>query len=97
MDGYENANLPGIDDIYISHTATTASTLQTSDGIFTSINIFFLFLVLLLGGIAFKMRKKKIDDDAFIKTTADDKGILQALRDPFNRKRDKDDDFDKVL
>ena len=47
------------------------------------------------------MRSKRRDvDDEFVKTS-DEKGIMESLYNPFNRKGgkkgDKDDDFDHVL
>ena len=87
MPGFDFENIPGITSTYIDNEAAT-------DSMFSSWNIFFLFLVVVLGGIFYKMRNRKVGDDEFVKT--EDKGVYEKFFNPFNRK-DGDDDFDKVL
>ena len=87
LPGFESDDIPGITSSYIDNEAT--------DSMFSSWNIFFLFLMMVLGGIFYKMRNRKPEDDEFVKTS-DDRRVYEKFFNPFNRK-DHDDDFDKVL
>ena len=56
-------------------------------------------VVLLVAGaasLAYKYRNKDKDDE-FAKVEDDSSSFLSKLKNPFKRKDDKDDDFDKVL
>ena len=49
-----------------------------------------------LGGMFYKMRKKTVNEDDFVK--AEDNPVYEKFFNPFNRRnKDNDDDFDKVL
>jgi len=56
-----------------------------------------MLLVLMLGGLFYRSRKKKDTEDEYVKATSDSNKIYEKFYNPFNRKNDKDDDFDKVL
>ena len=81
-------DIPGITSSYHSPAG--------SYDIFSSTSIFFLFLMMVLGGLFYKMRNKKATDDEYVKQDQGN-GVYEKFFNPFNRKRDGDDDFDKVL
>jgi hypothetical protein len=84
-----NADIPGITSSYTSP--------DDPSSIFSSTSIFFLFLVMVLGGLFYKMRNRKSStDDEYIKAD-EGKGVYEKFFNPFNRNKDNDDDFDKVL
>ena len=87
--GFDEVDIPGITSYYT----------EPAYDFFSATNVFLLFFVLLMGGIFVKMKNKKNNtDDEYVKTTSGNgKGIVDYLKNPFNRKNDKDDDFDKVL
>ena len=55
-----------------------------------------MLAAVVISGLIWRRTRNKDKDDLFSKP-ADSKGIFDSLRDPFNRKKDGDDDFDKVL
>lgn len=57
-------------------------------------SFFIMMVALVITGLIWR-RRRSTEDDSFTKT--DQKGIFDSLRNPFNRKKDGDDDFDKVL
>lgn len=83
----ENEDIPGITSSYIS---------QEPSSYFSSSSLFFLLLMFALGGMFYKMRKKTVNEDDFVK--AEDNPVYEKFFNPFNRRnKDNDDDFDKVL
>lgn len=89
---YVDIGLPGYSESYqTGNTRDAAGTFGTS-------SILLLLLAAGATGLAYRrFRSKNTDDDEFVKTNHET-SLLGRLRNPFNRKkRDEDDDFDKVL
>lgn len=86
---FDNVEIPGVTSQYVS---------PVDNGLFSSTNIMFLLIVMLLGGLFYKQRNKRTGqaDDDFSKL--DQKPMYEKFLNPFNRRNpDGDDDFDKVL
>ena len=58
-------------------------------------SFFILLAAMVISGLLWRRNRNK-DDSGFAKSS-DPKGIFDSLKNPFNRKKDGDDDFDKVL
>lgn len=84
----ENEEIPGITTTYYS---------PEPSSMFSMTNVFFLFVVMLLGALFYKMRKKNKNDDEYEFVKSDKNSAYEKFFNPFNRKKDNDDDFDKVL
>ena len=89
--GYEDIELDGLTSEYVP---------PSSFDFLSTTNIAVLAFVLLLAGLFYKLKSKKVnEDDEYVKS--DSKGVMDKLYNPFNRKPDKkgdkDDDFDHVL
>ena len=54
-----------------------------------------MLAAMVITGLIWRRNRNKSEDDAMNKPAK--AGIFDSLRDPFNRKKDGDDDFDKVL
>ena len=84
---YLDAGLPGYSEVY--HSDNDGSLLSYN-------NIFFVLLAVGMAGLAYKWRKRRDQDDEFAKVDSETP-FINRLKNPFKRKDDNDDDFDKVL
>ena len=85
-----DSGLPGYTEIYHSGNQNAS---------YVSSSALFLLVAAGVAGLAYRRyRKKEIDDD-FVKPSGDGLGstMFNKFTNPFNRRNDYDDDFDKVL
>ena len=89
---------PRFDDFEMPGITSTYQSTSQNDDILSSTNIFVLLLVLVLTVLFCKFKKKANSDDDYVAAKDDENDtIFASLQNPFKRKNNRDDDFDKVL